>query len=560
MNLLFEQFDTLTEAPNGIQKLRELILQLAVQGKLVEQDPNDEPACELLKRIKVEKEKLSKEGKIKKEKQLPSISEGEIPYVLPEGWVWCRIKNICHNWGQKKPDNKFTYIDVASINNKNGTISDNIQLLASDEAPSRARKIVMKNTVIYSTVRPYLLNIAVIEKEYFPEPIASTAFAIVHPLGNIVSRYLFYCFRSSYFVDYVENQMIGMAYPAINDNKFFSGLVPIPPVDEQYRIVAKVDQLMALCDDLEKEKEKRNQKRIHVNNASLNKLLTANAPAEFQTHWQRIAKHFDMLYDVPENVAELKKAILQLAVMGKLVPQDPNDEPATDLLKQIKVEKEKLIKEGKIKKEKPLPPISEEEIPYELSEGWVWCGMADISNKIHYGYTASANQNIFKYKLLRITDIQNSNVNWNTVPGCEISDSEAGKYLLKENDILIARTGGTIGKSFLVPKIDISSVFASYLIRIDLSNIIHANYIKLFLGSSLYWDQLIQSSMGTGQPNVNGTALRKLSVPLPPLNEQKRIAAKVDQLIELCDELERKLEHSQHESERLMEAVVEKII
>jgi type I restriction enzyme, S subunit len=189
-------FDLLYSHPENVAELKQIILQLAVQGKLVKQDPNDEPASVLLKKIKAEKAQLVKEGKIRASKPLSKISEDEIPYDLPPGWEWVRVPDIVHNWGQRKPDSAFPYIDVSSINNDIGVISDELQIIEAENAPSRARKIVKLGTVIYSTVRPYLLNIAIVEKEYSPEPIASTAFYIMHPFRGVSNKYLYY-YRNS---------------------------------------------------------------------------------------------------------------------------------------------------------------------------------------------------------------------------------------------------------------------------------------------------------------------------------------------------------------------------
>ncbi|MBW2737475.1 MAG: restriction endonuclease subunit S [Deltaproteobacteria bacterium] len=246
-------------------------------------------------------------------------------------------------------------------------------------------------------------------------------------------------------------------------------------------------------------------------------------------------ENYDLLMNSPNSTVKMRKLFLQLAVQGKLVEQDPTDEPAGELLKRIKAEKKKLITEGKIKKQKLLPPITEEEIPYELPQGWEWVRLGELAVNIHYGFTASANNSVYDVRLLRITDIQNNKVNWDTVPGCEIRDTEIVKYALRDNDILIARTGGTIGKSFIVKKIPVKAVFASYLIRVIPWEILVAGYIKLFLESPMYWTQLFEKSMGTGQPNVNASSLKQLKITLPPLTEQKRIVAKVDQLMHLCD-------------------------
>ena len=232
------------------------------------------------------------------------------------------------------------------------------------------------------------------------------------------------------------------------------------------------------------------------------------------------------------------------------------DEVAEILLEKIKTEKEKLIKEGKIKKQKPLPPINPDELPYELPKQWAWTRMDLITEKVHYGYTASADHSQQEILLLRITDIQNDSVNWDSVPGCQIDENNITDYELNNGDILIARTGGTIGKSYLVTNLDRLSVFASYLIRLVPYNQVLPEYIKVFLGSQHYWRQLYESSMGTGQPNVNGTSLRRLYVSLPPLEEQKRIVAKVDQLMALCDELEARLSQAQEESESLAASIV----
>jgi type I restriction enzyme S subunit len=247
---LAPHFDLLLQTPADVDRLQQTLLTLAVKGRLVPQDPNDEPAAELLRRIRAEKERLVAAGKIKRDKPLPAIANDEVPYPLPTSWCWVRLPEICHDWGQKVPDGPFTYIDVGAIDNVRGVITDATQLLDASNAPSRARKIVRPGTVLYSTVRPYLLNIAIVDRLFEPEPIASTAFAVLHPFAGIDGRFLFHYLRSQPFVNFVASKMVGVAYPAINDGNFFSGLFPLPPVAEQSRIVATVASLTALCDRL----------------------------------------------------------------------------------------------------------------------------------------------------------------------------------------------------------------------------------------------------------------------------------------------------------------------
>ena len=252
-----------------------------------------------------------------------------------------------------------------------------------------------------------------------------------------------------------------------------------------------------------------------------------------------LERHFDTAFAAPDGIQKLRELILTLAMQGKLVPQDQNDQPASELLKAIEVEKQQLVKEGTIRQPKSLPKIKSEEVPYEVPSGWNWVRLEDISTKIHYGYTASANHDLKNVRLLRITDIQDNKVDWESVPGCEIKEKDITQYLLADKDILIARTGGTVGKSYLVENISVKAVFASYLIRVVPSDHINVNCLKLFIESPLYWRQLYAKCSGTGQPNVNGTSLSTLLLPSPPLNEQSRIVAKIDRLMARCDELEK---------------------
>ena len=244
---LLAHYDQFADAPDAIPRLRGFVLDLAVRGKLVEQNQNDEPASELLKRIAAEKVRLVKARKIKKLMALPDTVE-QI-YDLPPSWIWTPIRKITSDRGQTVPDSPFTYIDVTAINKETGVISEP-KILQAHEAPSRARKIVCKGDVIYSCVRLYLLNVAVLSDEMEPAPIASTAFAILNGHGLLLPRYLWIVLRSSFMTKYVEKHMRGQAYPAINDADFSVLPFPLLPLAEQHRIVAKVDELMSLCDRL----------------------------------------------------------------------------------------------------------------------------------------------------------------------------------------------------------------------------------------------------------------------------------------------------------------------
>ena len=231
---------------------------------------------------------------------------------------------------------------------------------------------------------------------------------------------------------------------------------------------------------------------------------------------------------------QLKASILQYAIQGKLVEQRPDEGTAEELYQQIQDEKQRLIKEGKIKKEKPLAEITEDEIPFDIPDSWKWVRWGNLSQNIQYGYNAAAQQQ-GRIKMVRISDIQNEKVLWETVPYCDIPEEDIEAYLLKEDDILFARTGGTVGKSFLVDTVPEEAIYAGYLIRSSYSEKICPKYIKYFMGTKLYWDQLRNGTIATAQPNCNGKTLSKMMLPLPPLEEQYRIVAKLEELLPYVD-------------------------
>lgn len=543
----------------GIKKLRELILELAVRGKLVPQDPNDEPANILLQKIAEEKVQFEKE--IKKRKKFPEISDEEIPYALLNGWKWARINDIGHDWGQKIPDKEFTYIDVSAIDNSSGIINSPIRLSASD-APSRARKIVKNGTVIYSTVRPYLKNISVIEEDYSPEPIASTAFAILHPFQDMPGRYFAFYFRSPEFVKYVESVQMGIAYPAINDKHFYSGLVPIPPISEQHRIVVKVDELMSLCDKLEQQQIDSNDAHEIMVETLLSTLIESADNKKLKENWSRIENHFDVLFTTEHSIEQLKQTILQLAVTGKLVPQDPSDEPAEALLEKIAKEKDRVIKEGKIKKQKPLITFQGlDELKRSLPKHWEWTRLANIANVVRGGSPRPAGDPHYyggDIPFLKVADV--SRVQEKMVEAYSYTIKEAGLQktrFINERTVLLTNSGATLG----IPAIcDFPTTFNDGIAAfVELSQYVYDEYLYMYLKSLTNW-YIEVASRGQGQPNLNTDIIKATWFPLPPVSEQHRIVTKVDELMVLCDNLKTKINDAQTTQIHLADAIVEQAV
>ncbi len=330
---------------------------------------------------------------------------------------------------------------------------------------------------------------------------------------------------------------------------------PLPPLAEQHRIVARVDELMAFCDQIEAARARREATRDRLAAASLALLNQPTPdPQTLHAHAAFALEHLGAITARPDQIKALRQTILNLAVRGKLVPQDPSDEPAAELLERIKEEKGQPIREKRTKRDETLVEFDQNDLP--LKSGWVLTRMSMVSRRIHYGFTASANAALKEVRMLRITDIQDNSVDWLNVPGCVINKENVNQYKLEKGDILIARTGGTIGKTFLVRDIPVTAVFASYLIRIQGTKYVFDEYLKCFLESPLYWEQLRAGTRGTGQPNVNGQTLGNLILPLPPLAEQHRIVARVDELMALCDRLEASLVEGEATRRRLLDAVL----
>ena len=480
------------------QELKKSILRLAIQGKLVEQRPEEGTAEELYKQIKAEKQALIKAGKIKKEKPLPEITEDEIPFEIPESWMWCYVGELFqHNTGKAlngsdKSGTPMTYITTSNL------YWDRFELEKLKEMPFTESEVekctVQKGDLLVCEGGDY--GRSAIWPYDYPMRIQNH----IHRLrayGSVSVRYFYYCFYLYKNAGMIAGK--GIAIQGLSANALHELKMPLPPLAEQKRIVAKIEELLPLIERYEKA-------------------------------WSRL-EDFNKRFP-----GDMQKSILQMAIQGKLVEQRPEEGTGEELYKQIQAEKQALIKAGKIKKEKPLPEIAEDEIPFEIPESWKWVRWGDLSESIQYGYNAPA-QESGRIKMVRISDIQDGRVLWDSVPYCEISEKDIPTYLLSANDILFARTGGTVGKSYLVKDVPEESIYAGYLIRTRYSAHLCPEYMKYFMESQLYWDQLHNGTIATAQPNCNGKTLSRMSLPLPPLAEQKRIVARLEELLPLCERL-----------------------
>ena len=440
----------------------------------------------------------------------------EVPFDIPDSWEWVRLGSIVYNRGQITPSTDFCYIDIGSIDNKKQKLNPTDTVIAPDKAPSRARKLVDKGDVLYSTVRPYLHNMCIVDRDFSCIPIASTGFAVLTCHAELCNKFLFYYMMSPDFDAYANNtdNAKGVAYPAINDDRLYKALIPIPPLGEQFRIVSAIESVDASIRDYGAKEE-----ALRALNGSF-----------------------------PEC---LKKSILQEAVQGKLVPQDPSDEPAEALLERIRAEKQRLIKEGKIKKDKHESVIFrrdnshyekldgverciDDELLFEIPDSWEWVRLGTVLEIARGGSPRPIQQYL---------TTEPDGINW-----IKIGDTDkGGKYIYKTKEKI--RPEG-VAKSRMVHSGDFlltnsMSFGRPYILKSDgcihdgwlvLSNRFECysvDFLYYILSSPFAYYQFCDSVSGAVVKNLNSDKVANALFPLPPLSEQKRIVQRIEELLPL---------------------------
>ena len=482
------------------QELKNSLLQLAIQGKLVEQRPEEGTGEELYRQIQAEKQKLIREGKIKKEKPLPEIAEDEVPFDIPESWKWVRLGD-CSSYAQAKikiPPLSITSdmwsLDLEDIEKETGRIHTFCK--AAERKISGDRVCFAKGQILYSKLRPYLKKILVAPDAGIctPELVPFSAY------GGIRPDYIANALRAPH-VDFVINSVTyGVKMPRVGTETMVNLLIPLPPLAEQKRIVAKIEELLPLIDRYEKA-------------------------------WGRL-EEFNRRFP-----ADMQKSLLQMAIQGKLVEQRPEEGTGEELYRQIQAEKQRLIKEGKIKKEKPLPDIAEDEVPFEIPESWKWVRLGDIILSAKDGPHFSP-----KYQPSGIPFISTRNISTGKLDftGAKYISEELHQELCKrckpkQWDVLYSK-GGTTGIA-AVNDTDVDFNVWVHVAVLELGDYLFPFYLATALNSPHCYDQSQKLTHGTSNRDLGLTRMINISLPLPPLAEQKRIVAKLEELLPLCERL-----------------------
>ncbi|GDN76409.1 restriction endonuclease subunit S [Escherichia coli] len=547
----------------GIKKLRELILELAVRGKLVPQDPNDEPASELLKRIAAEKAELVKQGKIKKQKPLPEISEEEKPFELPEGWEWVTLATVGEivGGGTPKSDNPqfwakngIKWITPADLYGLKGKyITSGARDISPAGLSNSSARLMPKGSVLFSSRAP-IGYVAIADAELS----TNQGFKSCVPYIKESAEYIYYFLLAS--AKKIDAEASGTTFKEVSGAIVSKILLPLPPLSEQLKIVSRANELMSLCDQLEQQSLTSLDTHQQLVETLLGTLTDSQNAEELAENWTRISEHFDTLFTTEASVDALKQTILQLAVMGKLVPQDPNDEPASELLKRIAQEKAQLVKEGKIKKQKSLPPISDEEKPFELPEGWEWSYLSDIGilargrskHRPRNDPTLYADGTI---PLVQTGDVARSNGCINTYSALynQLGLSQSKLWNKGTLCITIAANiadSGILNFDACFP--DSVVGFTPYENEIP---VLYFHYFMMTIKSTLE-----KFAPSTAQKNINIDILSQLFFPCPPLEEFHRIVDKVQNLLSVCDVLRAYIQSAQQTQLHLADALTDAAI
>ena len=563
---LVRQFDLLATAPGGVARLRELILTLAVQGKLVPQDPSDEPASVLLESIDMEMDRQLASGKSKRGKKPLSISDSEIPFELPEGWGWARLGRLANFIDYRGKTPIKTEVGIPLITAKNvrqGFIKREPREFIAESAFAgwMTRGFPRLGDLLFTTEAP-LGNVAPID---ITERFALAQRVICFGLYELkMSEMLVITLRSPWMQAILANQASGVTAQGIKSAQLQLILIPVPPLAEQSRIATRVKELMRLCDALERQNQLETAQHAQLLNTLLGTLTDCTSPDELAANWQRVSDHFDLLLDRPEAVDALEQTILQLAVRGLLVPQDPADEPASVLLQRIRAEKDRLIAAKKIKRDKPLPPINDEDISYDAPTGWEWVRVGELVNSSEAGWSPSCigtPRRAGHWGVLKV-----SAVSWGKF------DPEANKelpadlqprpeYEVRPGDFLLSRanTAELVARSVVVDAVDARLMLSDKIIRLDVARLIDREYINFCNNSANARTYYAINASGTSSSmkNVSREVVLNLPIALPPLAEQTRIVARVTQLRDLCTTLRQRLAAAQTTQRHLAEALVE---
>lgn len=571
-----DEFGTLAESAEGVPKLRELILELAVRGKLVEQDEGDEPAADLLDRIKAAKEELAAEFSYRMDPPLPEPEAGEIPMLAPSGWVLTRIGDMAFVKGGKRlpkgtayatSPTPHAYIRVTNL--KNGTIqTEDLKYIAPEVQSGISRYTISKDD-LYITIAGTIGDVGSVPTELDGMNLTENAAKLV--FRHLQKDYARLCMRSQIIRDQFFERVNQMAQPKLALKRIATSVFPLPPLAEQHRIVSKVDELMGLCDRLEAVQGERCGVRVRLNRSSLDRLTSVSGVgarqrgSELSAAWQRVCDHFEVLYDTPETLPDLRQTILQLAVQGKLVPQDPNDEPAEKAIDRIKIETARLLAERVVKRPKDMPDLDTVGRPFDISPQWQWVQLADV---LRYGPRNGYSPKPVDYPtpVMSLTLSATTYGRFDATKTKYIDEEiEPDSHLwLQPGDILIQRSNSPeyVGITAVYDGPANGFIYPDLMMKFRVAPELEIGFVNLVMKCPFARDYFRTNATGTSgsMRKVNQSIVSAFPLPVPPLSEQKRIVSKVTHLLSQVTRLESTLTRRESTRTQLLTAAIHSVL
>ncbi|MBI5759172.1 MAG: restriction endonuclease subunit S [Planctomycetales bacterium] len=602
-----EQFATFAEAPNGVAKLRELILQLAVQGKLGTQDVNDELASVLADRIEAERARRIKACELRDSADERGVDESILPFALPPTWTWVRLGRIMQKMGAGSTPlgGKKVYVDdgVIFLRSQNvwddGLVLDDVARITPEVHQDMSGTWVEPGDVLLNITGASIGRSALVPDD-FGEANVSQHVAILRLIDKDVRQFLHLCVISPFFQATIMRVQVGVSREGLSMTRLREFPIPLPPLSEQRRIVGKVDQLLGLCDELAARQAARREARERLVGATLDRLVSASwdrlpacLPAAKQSrgirqqppstpahtdkrtlnesadtrqagslsHAHRLCDHFDRLFDTPTTLPQLRQAILQLAVQGQLVPQDPNDEPADELLERARMECVDTSDDGEAIDDAMDSTNESDELQLEQPASWKLIRFADIiSYGPRNGISPKPVQHVTKTKSLTLSATTSGTFDGRHVKYLT-EEFPADSFLwLKDGDILIQRSNSEhyVGAAAIYRGEPNDFVYPDLMMKVRVASCIDVAFAHLILmspPSRAYFRTRATGTSGSMR-KINKTTVKMLPFPLPPLSEQKRIVSKVTELLSLCDALEDKMTQAESASTQLLAAAV----
>jgi type I restriction enzyme, S subunit len=529
-----DNFGVTTNVLGGTTPLREMILELAVRGRLVAQDPSDGNAATLVREIETERQLLG----------LPTSkghSSSIWPYELPLSWAWLSLDKTFYPLSTNRKKVQLSEIKASG------------RYPVIDQGQAFIRGYTDNEDVLIKIPGPVIVfgdHTRELKYVDFDFVAGADGTKILRPI-KVNERYFYWCLRSFR----LPVRGYGRHYKLLMEQA-----IPLPPFSEQKRIVAKLDQLLSMCDELERQQAKKQEIGKRLTRSALEALSSAEGPEEFAEAWQRVSDNFEVLLSKPESVREMRKAILDVAIRGRLVRQNPKDEPAPTLLRTIAEEKARLIAAGSIKPGKMREEDDPIEEPFPLPAGWAWSHIGEVFNVVG-GIQKTPNRAPVKnhYPYLRVENVQRGRLDLSRIERFELVEGELERWRLSPGDLLIVEGNGSeteIGRCAVWSGEINDCVHQNHLIRCRPIKPAASDFTLLFLNSPSGMAEMKELAITTsGLYSLSVGKIRGIMIPVAPLPEQKRIVAKVNQLMALCDELESKLRDAEQGAQRLAEAM-----